>query len=708
MASVDGPSQQVLHVAAAAGSDVDHELLAGAAQLGGDTLAAALQQLVDAHVLVCDPASERYRFRHALAREAVYAELLPPERRMLHAALARALAATVPERDRGAADWAALAKHWEGAHEEEAALHASVAAATAAEGVYAFQAAATHLTRARRLWRRVEPAARPGGLDEVELLRRLADAERRAGNREAAIPVAEAALALVDAGTDPRRAASIHVQLGVLHRSRERALQQLESALELLPPEPTRERAAAMAWIGKHLVYGELPSHTRAFALEALEVARSAGAATEEGIVNESLGVAFAYGGDPENGLAHYREAIRIARQVGRGERLAAAINNLADALMMLGRLDEALTTLETGYEEVRAAGLALSDGLVIQCTMAEGELRLGRWGAAAARLERWLETAHESEDRLALTALLAELRAREGDFEAAARLDREAATLLTANVGPQAVVYANSARAELALLLGDPETARAIVHETHASICWGGIVCYPSMLLLGVRAEADLAARARAAGRDGAAERARATELLAALRSYGFETPVADAAPPETAAVFAQADAELARLEGAPGGELWARTAERWERLRFPYPAGYARLREAEARLAAGGDRAAAGTALRAAHAALAAIGARPLREATEALARRARIPLAGAADAERPFDLTERELTVLERLAAGGTNRQIAEELYLSTRTVDMHVRNILVKLGAANRVEASATAHRLGLAARTALLP
>ena len=101
--------------------------------------------------------------------------------------------------------------------------------------------------------------------------------------------------------------------------------------------------------------------------------------------------------------------------------------------------------------------------------------------------------------------------------------------------------------------------------------------------------------------------------------------------------------------------------------------------------------------------------LGAAPLREAAETLARRARIVLAEPREpVERPFDLTDRELTVLERLAAGRTNRQIAEELYLSTRTVDMHVRNILPKLDAANRVEAANTAHRLGLTRGTAVLP
>ena len=97
-------------------------------------------------------------------------------------------------------------------------------------------------------------------------------------------------------------------------------------------------------------------------------------------------------------------------------------------------------------------------------------------------------------------------------------------------------------------------------------------------------------------------------------------------------------------------------------------------------------------------------------MRRDAEALARRARLSLGDelqpgpAAAAEPPLGLTPRELTVLELLSAGRTNRQIAEDLFLSRRTVDMHVRNVLAKLHAANRVEAAGIAHRLGLGAPT----
>ncbi|WP_446041949.1 helix-turn-helix domain-containing protein, partial [Streptomyces sp. SID1121] len=109
-------------------------------------------------------------------------------------------------------------------------------------------------------------------------------------------------------------------------------------------------------------------------------------------------------------------------------------------------------------------------------------------------------------------------------------------------------------------------------------------------------------------------------------------------------------------------------------------------------------------------AHALAAGLGARPLAEETEQLAARARIALdadPGRAaltgpdtDPVRALGLTPREQDVLRLVAAGHTNRRIAEELYISPKTASVHVSNILGKLGVSGRTEAAATAHRLRL--------
>jgi DNA-binding NarL/FixJ family response regulator len=90
--------------------------------------------------------------------------------------------------------------------------------------------------------------------------------------------------------------------------------------------------------------------------------------------------------------------------------------------------------------------------------------------------------------------------------------------------------------------------------------------------------------------------------------------------------------------------------------------------------------------------------------------LARRTGVPLDGSAQelatgAAADLGRTERELQVQRLLSDGRTNRQIGDELFITPKTASVHVSRILMKLGVANRAEAAAAAHRLGLAPRVA---
>ena len=138
---------------------------------------------------------------------------------------------------------------------------------------------------------------------------------------------------------------------------------------------------------------------------------------------------------------------------------------------------------------------------------------------------------------------------------------------------------------------------------------------------------------------------------------------------------------------------------------------ATYARWRRADALLAARGNRAEAAALLGEARDACVRMGAESLRSEVEALARRARIELASPAaapetdaptepSAAAELGLTARELEVLAQLAEGCTNRQIADALFLSVKTVGAHVSSILRKLDASTRGEAAAIALRAGL--------
>ena len=96
------------------------------------------------------------------------------------------------------------------------------------------------------------------------------------------------------------------------------------------------------------------------------------------------------------------------------------------------------------------------------------------------------------------------------------------------------------------------------------------------------------------------------------------------------------------------------------------------------------------------------AGLGAEPLVQEIGLLARRARIVLGGPdSPASDGFGLTGRELEVLRLVAAGRSNRDIANVLFISPKTASVHVSNILGKLGVASRGAAAAKAHASRLA-------
>jgi DNA-binding NarL/FixJ family response regulator len=106
---------------------------------------------------------------------------------------------------------------------------------------------------------------------------------------------------------------------------------------------------------------------------------------------------------------------------------------------------------------------------------------------------------------------------------------------------------------------------------------------------------------------------------------------------------------------------------------------------------------------ALAEAHAIATGLGAQPLQVRVEAVARRARVDLAGvdtADDAADRLGLTRREREVLALLVGGSTNREIAEQLFMAESTAGVHVSNILGKLGVRRRHEAAMLAQRMGL--------
>ncbi|HKO28867.1 MAG TPA: AAA family ATPase, partial [Solirubrobacteraceae bacterium] len=167
------PAHRVLRIAAAAGSSVSDRLLAAVAGLDDASLDAALSEAIEHQLLTADDADHGYRFRHALTRDAVYADTMPRERVRTHAAYAEALSADPSLAGSAASAAAALAVHWYAAHNAPQALVASVEAANLA-AAYAPAEALRHLERALELWPGVPDASERCGVDVVEVLARAA------------------------------------------------------------------------------------------------------------------------------------------------------------------------------------------------------------------------------------------------------------------------------------------------------------------------------------------------------------------------------------------------------------------------------------------------------------------------------------------------------------------------------------------------------
>jgi len=219
-------------------------------------------------------------------------------------------------------------------------------------------------------------------------------------------------------------------------------------------------------------------------------------------------------------------------------------------------------------------------------------------------------------------------------------------------------------------------------------------------------RIQADLGALAR--------HRHREDELVTALdggdRLFALLQSLADS-PHEThphvvtaEAERASFDAELARLRAADDPVAWAAAATAWDRLGRPHRRAYCLWREAELLLADGRSKDAAVTLRQAAES---ATEMEPLLARITGLADRARIALdpdapASGPSAHQPYGLTAREMSVLAQLTRGSTNRQIAKDLYISEKTVSVHVSNILRKLDVTSRTQAATRAEREDLVA------
>jgi DNA-binding CsgD family transcriptional regulator/tetratricopeptide (TPR) repeat protein len=673
-------TQELLRTASGSGEHIEHRLLAAVSGLDDAALSRTLRPAVAANVLVID--GEGYAFRHDLIREAIHEDLLPGEHTRLHTRYAEALEgdrSLVPS-GRAAVD---LAQHWYSAHDATWALVSAWRAGEEARKSVAYAEALRMFSRVLELWDKVPDAAERIGRDRASVLEKAVAMADHAGESERGVKLATATLKEV---SDPATRARLLDRRGRLAIALGRAsgLDDLREAARIAPTDPPgRERARALAALVEHLVHR--PDEREAWPVveEALSVARQVGDPFAESM--SMLATTCITGRDEaalDDNTALIAQARAIAERAKVYRPLLKADLHESDMLEALGRHEQAAEVARAGIARAAKYGLARTIGAILSVNLADPLISLGRWDEADTVIGAALDQNPPPAHRAYLNRLAAYIALSRGDLEAAVA-GLAVADSLTARgpLGKAEELYPLcQLDSELRIAQGRPSEALTAVLAMLADSDLPIDPRYSWPLLV-------IGAAASGVVHDAAA--------LETLQVHAEKVPVFG---PVQRAERLSFLAEAARAEAAPEQDLWADAVAAWESTGQPYALARTLLRAAEADAAAGDRDAAAQRLLRAKELA-ATLGARPLSEQIDALTRRVGAAPAGAGPAAG-LGLTPRELEVLRLVAAGRSNREIADELFISAKTASVHVSNILGKLGVTSRGEAAATAHRSGL--------
>ena len=720
-------AQQLLGEASVLGTNVDAALLASITGLDRPAAQSALRAALDDGVLLVD--GEDYAFRHALLREVATQRLLPDQRIAVHAAAAAALEV---DPDLAAAGRAGAhgqaAYHWWAARDVPRCLSASVVAAGEAERVFAGAVALRHLRRAIELWADVEDAEQLTSTTRAAL---LLNASRIAWEVDDPDVGELAALAVraAHAAGDPRASA----EATLLHSLVLSRFGHEQEALAVA----ARERA-------RHDAENHTGEHAAAMALALLAHA------TAESRASEGMDGAWELDAVANN----LRSALRLARTSGDLDVERTVLTGIIDTVgpYLRDLLDEAVAGLAALEPDGPSGGTvyglaaywaARNDYLCGH--FAEVESAVTRWRAATspttdAQAHAWAVTAAVAIHAHAWAGRVDRALARVDEFDvrdyegrhntrlwlvwAAGDPLRWTGQVARALTHAEVAVSAEAAGyrrlwyiAELAasraaagasprdLVVGAGETPASSVdrwrHLPNTSRAWPWAM---ARLVDAVASAAD--------GRPLDGDLLEAVDSWAGRLERYVEWLRADAPIRSWAtACLQRVRAQRAFLGGTPDPALWDPVVADFEdRGGRPYVA-WARMRRAAAQAAANGAASPASSAdLVAAWTAFDEMSMAVPRQEAIGLARALRVRLPGvdddADDQQVLPTLTEREREVLALVAAGWSNPRVGEHLFISSKTVSVHLSNAMRKLGVASRTQAALIAQRAGLVPDAAL--
>ncbi|MEO6715139.1 MAG: LuxR C-terminal-related transcriptional regulator, partial [Mycobacteriales bacterium] len=700
----DDSTRLVVRAAAVAGRRVPHALLARVVGIAGGDIDRAVRDAVEANVLV-PIGAEGYGFRHALLAEAVYHDLLPGERVRLHAAYADALKSSDL-----AATAAELARHARLAHDLPTATTASIQAGDAAMSLAGPDEAAAHYEMALEMLSD-RALAQAQDIDVVRL----------------AVKASEAALA---AG---------HVFRG---------LALVQEQLRALPPDaPSIDRARLLVAIANAAVLSDSAVDLLEITTEALELLPES---DDSPLRAKALNVharAHIDRNRDEDAARWAKEALNAASAIGRPDLLAEAQTTMARARERAGDPDASRLSLERTVEEARAAGSSAAE---LRGLFSLGGLHYehGRLAEALSvfetacrrAAETWRPWAPYGVDARVMAAIVSYVS---GDWDTAAAIvdvtGESPPPMSEAVLGAVSMVVA-AGRGDLRGLdlLGElrpwwPREGLTAIHSAGAAIDLYGdsgdleaaIAVYDDLVatLLELWRNPAFQARIRmsalvlghlcgAASRSGTNERAalleRAERFVGDARLSAEEGTVRGSQRgPEGEAWLARVAAEHLRLRWLCGVDVpsedeligaWQTVVARFEEFGHVFETARSQTRLA-AVLRAVGRPAESAELVHKARSTAERLRAQPLLAELRILAGPGHVAEAVAVT-RHGEGLTAREAEVLLLVAQGMSNREIATQLYISAKTVSVHVSNILAKLGASGRTEAAAIARRRGL--------
>jgi DNA-binding CsgD family transcriptional regulator/tetratricopeptide (TPR) repeat protein len=685
--TLDPAAQQIGRILAAAGERVDHALLSTVSEMTDEQLEPPLRAAMEAGLVVVDPRG--YDFRHALVREAVGAELLPGERARFHSRYADALESNPTSEPDRAGRAVRIANHRFDAHDVPRAFEAAVVAMRLSLESFAYATAAQLGERALTLWESVDAAEETAGERRAQLMSRVAFAWRKAGEPARALATLDGALEEADPDDIALRARLLRDRGMLLEiEGRGEAIPELESALALLSDgsQPVLRADVLAELASQYMVSGRGESAIAA-ATEVLQNAPTEAHRSRSFAAN-MLGGTRLHQGHIDEGLAHYERA-RIEAD-GDVDALLRYHINLSDGLFMLGRHGDAVALAESGLAIAAQAGVERTSGAILALNTLDPLFALGQWERADQLIDRSLDLDPPNSYRVYLRRAKIRSLLWHGDVETALWLWRGWTESLSAVAKWEEQTRSSQALdfADLHLAADDLDTAWEFAGQLLGDPRLGT----PAQELPVTATAARIIGRRRRAAGDATLQSDDESRLRAVLDRDVW---------PTQALWRSLVDAELGGDDGAGSNPaLWltaravAEAPETPITNRLLVELGLARS------FVVAGDRGAAAVTLEELRARAGELGAGLMVGWAQTL-----IDSAGLGAKPKPLrsdakdrELTAREQQVLDLVAEGLTNGQIAGSLYLSPKTVAVHVSAILRKLGASTRTEAVRLASSL----------